>query len=98
MNVTRTETRNGYEIRVKAVRVHPGARAFLPRERAFDGYVPLVEIERDGEIYVDWHRPKPCPPRDTRDEAEADAFAYATRLVERRPFDEPPPPGMPMAA
>ena len=97
MNTVRTEQKNGYEIRVKAVRVHRGARAAPPREHAFDGYVPLIEIARDGEVYVDWHRPKPCPPRTTRDEAEADALAYATRLIERRPFGGPPP-GLPAAA
>lgn len=97
MNTVRTAQKNGYDIRVKAVRVHRGARATLAPERAFDGYVPLVEIARDDEVYVDWHRPKPCPPRATRDQAEADALAYAARLVERRPFDGPPP-GVPLAA
>jgi hypothetical protein len=93
----RTERHNGYDIHIKAVRVHQGGGAELARDRSRDGYVPLVEIERNDEVYVDWHRPKVCAPCDTREQAEADAIAYAARLVERRPFDGPPP-GLPIAA
>lgn len=89
MDSMRTETLNGYDIHVKAVMVHQGRGALLAGESRDDGYVPLVAIERDGEAYVDWHRPKQCRPRATRQQAEEDALAYASRLVDQRPFDGP---------
>jgi hypothetical protein len=61
------------------------------------GYVSLVKIDRDVETYVEWHRSTLCRPRGTREGAEEEALQYAFRLVDRRPFDGPPP-GMPVAA
>jgi hypothetical protein len=87
MDIVRTEKKNGYEIHVKVVRVHPGKRVKRAASALDDGYVLLVEIARGGESYAQWHRSKCCKSRDSRDEAEDDALTYATRLVERRPFD-----------
>src|SRR5258706_13241386 len=97
MNRTRTENRNGYDIHIKAVLVHQGGAVSPERNASASGYVSLVKIDRDVETYVEWHRPNLCRPRGTREEAEEDALQYAFRLVDRRPFDGPPP-GMPLAA
>ncbi|GJH36340.1 hypothetical protein CBA19CS91_26305 [Paraburkholderia hospita] len=87
----RTEQGNGYDIRIRTLLVHdtrnaPGAAAPVAvRHAAF------VQIAREGEIYVDWHRPRNYKGSVSRDDAEAQALDYAVRLVERRPFDGPAP-------
>jgi hypothetical protein len=50
----------------------------------------FVQIGRDGETVVDWTLRRPGQRRPSRDEAEADAMAYAVRLVDHRPFGGPP--------
>ena len=90
MNSVRIETRNGYEIRLRTLLVCHGGGAPDMAGRAEDGYAAFVQIGRDGEIVVDWTLLWPGQRRPSRDEAEADALAYAVRLVDHRPSGGPP--------
>ena len=91
MVTVRIEQRNGYDIRIRTVPVR-GARD-MPRAEGpgASGYAALAQMAREGEIYVDWHLPQRHRCSARREEAEAQAPGYALRLVERCPFDGPPP-------
>lgn len=89
MNSMRIETRNGHEIRLRTLLVCHGGREPRRDGSAMDGYAAFVQIEREGETVVDWHLPRPRQRRASCEEAEADALAYAIRVVERRPFGGP---------
>lgn len=97
MNSVRIETCNGYEIRLRTLLVCHGGGAPDMAGRAEDA--AFVQIGRDGETVVDWTLRRPGQRRASRDEAEADADApaYAVRLVDHRPFGGPPS-GVPEAA
>lgn len=97
MNTIRSEKRNGYDVHVKVVQVHRGSSTMQDSRLPTAGYVPLVQICRDDEVVVEWHVPKCYRPRSLRKEAGDDALAYASKLVEQRPFDGPPS-GVPVAA
>ncbi|MBP0593578.1 hypothetical protein J8I87_28575 [Paraburkholderia sp. LEh10] len=90
MKTVRTEARNGYEIRLRTIRIH-GHRAACTGASWAGGYVAFVQIVREGEVIANWHQPRVCRLRTSREKAEAEALQYAVRLVDRRPFDGPPP-------
>ncbi|MPW23739.1 hypothetical protein GCT13_45410 [Paraburkholderia sp. CNPSo 3157] len=90
MKTVRIEQCNGYEIRMRTILVHDARNMPCAEAPAAAGYAAFAQIARDGEIYVDWHLPQRHR-RCGREQAEAQALGYAVRLVERRPFDGPPP-------
>ncbi|AFT90035.1 hypothetical protein [Paraburkholderia phenoliruptrix] len=91
MKTVRIERRNGYEIRIRTILVHDARNMPCVEGPAAGGHAAFVQIAREGEIYVDWHLPRRHKRWASREEAEAQALDYAVRLVERRPFDGPPP-------
>jgi len=90
MKTLRTETRNGYEIRLRTVHARHGRRAACTAGAGAGGYVAFVQIAREGEVFVNWHLPRFCRHWPDREKAEAEALDYTARLVDRRPFDGPP--------
>ncbi|MPW10502.1 hypothetical protein GCT19_33570 [Paraburkholderia sp. CNPSo 3155] len=93
MKTIKIEQCNGYEIGIRTVLVHDGNGRPEAEADATSagGYAAFVQIARDGEVCVDWHMPQRQRRCATREDAEAQAMDYAIRLVERRPFDGPPP-------
>jgi hypothetical protein len=91
MDTVRTGKKNGYEIHVKVVRVHPGKRVKRAASALDDGYVPLVEIARGGESYAQWHRPMCCKsgtaamrPRTTHSHMRRDGWSAAHSMGRHR--------------
>lgn len=78
MNTIRSEKRNGYDVHVKVVQVHRGSSTMQDSRLPTAGYLPLVQICRDDEVFVEWHAPKCRRSRFLRDEAEDDALACAS--------------------
>ncbi|HEV2650290.1 MAG TPA: hypothetical protein VGU69_03450 [Rhizomicrobium sp.] len=85
MGSVKTEKRHGYDIHVRAVLVHHGLDVGHRHEGSAgqpdEGYLPLVQIVRDGEVCADWHVPRECDRRCSREEAQERGLAYALRLV-----------------
>ncbi|MFP4894257.1 hypothetical protein [Paraburkholderia sp. EG304] len=91
MKTIKIEQCNGYEIGIRTVLVHDGNRTPEADATSAGGYAAFVQIARDGEVCVDWHMPQRLRRWAAREDAEAQAKDYAVHLVERRPFDRPPP-------
>jgi hypothetical protein len=69
----------GYAIHIRTIPV----RHIVTRVSAPDGYIAIVQIERQGQVLADWHQPRYSERWVTAREAQRDALEYAVRLIDR---------------